>query len=666
MTIYIVSSDQMPPKGGSLNPPVVNSPTQLGLTGIAPPNDGAGLKDFPLERSTDGVNFALIATPLTLAYNDTVLQGQPYYYRARARDSILQTGPVSNTVVAATSPSAAVITASSPTQNSIQWQLVTPSTIPQESVVSYRILQNTSGPNGTFTQVTSIAPNAFPYTFGGESAGTTYYVAVQAVSTSGLLSPLSNVVQVTTQAATAKTFPRNAAHLIGAYPQSYIDTQWGSKFATARMVYMQTWSGWRDGVFGVNFGSMVATFKSRFPNCVVLVYQNPGEIQKSLETSPSVVYDMYQEIRNNNRFAYPNGLTEATPGESWFQYTPAPAKYWKLNYTTAAPVRGGKNWMQWFIDRMISVIKLGQSTAASATTSNTNGGVTTQVDGFYVDNVFPAERPNTVVSGGTFLDYNRDGVAEDTSTSAAWTLIRNSYRAMFDYIRSAWPAGQATPITAANMGDWEIPDRFPATYGTLVGGPYDQMVSGGYLEALIGPSNALENFSDFASVMAKIARCKALSLPPQNVCVSGYPTSATDYQNGRYQAGVATIADADIHLAVNGSYNIANWMVLDEFNFDLGVALEAVPTSAWSQAGSNGAGVWKREFANGVVLVGARRGSGSAASQATAYGAVTLPFDVWRLRGTQSPGVNDASKIPAGIGIVLSPRTALFLSKSAT
>ncbi len=172
------------------------STSQINLTWADNATNETG---FIVERSTDNVTFAQIATPAANAtsYSDAtgLSAGTMYYYRVRATNAV---GPSSNSNVATAStlialpgaPSNLVAAALSTSQINLTW------TDNASNELNFILERSTD--NVTFTQIATPAANATSYSDStGLSAGTLYYYRVRAGNSAGA-SANSNVASVST------------------------------------------------------------------------------------------------------------------------------------------------------------------------------------------------------------------------------------------------------------------------------------------------------------------------------------------------------------------------------------------------------------------------------------------------------------------------------------
>lgn len=441
-----------------------------------------------------------------------------------------------------------------------------------------------------------------------------------------------------------------------------------TKVANCDFIMISLWAGQKDPVTGQTMAQVCAALKAAGVKRI-FAYHNIDELNKSQITGAnSVIYDVGIYANTNKQFLYANGLTQTTPIDSWFQQSGANGTnpYAKMNYTLNGPKVAGKNWAQWITDRNIGVYYLGTSSAGGPSLTYANIA-NPYLDGLFTDDVFWRENPNSGNGSGFAGDYNVDGAVDNNNLTGSsiegetYNLL--SWRAHFDYVRSAWPGSMQ--IANATWGQFNY-----QLYGLMTIPPTNPIygsVEGTMVENLIGKSYSVETFASFKAMMAfyrgNLSACRAPFL-----CMVGHVAAATDYKTQRYALTATLMDNGYAFISADGGYSVASMQIMDEYSFNLGARVGNVPATAYaSYSAADYSGLWMSEFTNGYALCGARRGSGAVGSfdQTTPY-TCTLPVDTWRLRGTQDPVTNNAAKINAGSTISISPRDGLILSKTPT
>jgi hypothetical protein len=172
----------------------VTSSTQVTLTWT---DNSVNETAFAIERSTDGVNFTLIAwTPRNAtSFTDSGLTtGSTYYYRVKATGTLGDSGysnVVGLTVVAPPAPAApSNLTASA----SVRGQISLTWTDNSNNEVGFRVYRSLDG--NTWTLISTVGTNGTSFTDTGLTPGTTYFYRVRSFNGSGS-SAYSNRVSAT-------------------------------------------------------------------------------------------------------------------------------------------------------------------------------------------------------------------------------------------------------------------------------------------------------------------------------------------------------------------------------------------------------------------------------------------------------------------------------------
>jgi hypothetical protein len=191
-----------PPPTQDTTPPAVPSGLAATVSGSAialtwNANTESDLAGYRLQRSTDGTNFAALASPTTNSYTDgSVTAGVTYWYRVAAADTTgnvsAYSGSVSAMMPLSDAPPAAPtgLTASLVSGSvNLSWDANS------ESDLSHYRLERSVNGTGSFGLLAS--PTETFYIDGSVSAGSTYYYRVCAVDVGGNVSAPSDTVSVT-------------------------------------------------------------------------------------------------------------------------------------------------------------------------------------------------------------------------------------------------------------------------------------------------------------------------------------------------------------------------------------------------------------------------------------------------------------------------------------
>ena len=263
-------------------------------------------------------------------------------------------------------------------------------------------------------------------------------------------------------------------------------------------------------------------------------------------------------------------------------------------------------------------------------------------DGLYLDNFFSEPR----IAG----DYLENGTEQSIASSTA--LWQSSYVTTANNVRSDLPAGK---MVWGNIADWA---------NTSVAA-YNQVLDGGVMESAIGQSYSYES-SSWASLMNFYKICMNTITPNGYTIFKQDNASTTSFAAMRYGLCSCLLDNGYYYYNVPGPGGGNEIIAFDETSFKFGPQI-AGPNSAANGTYSNGGltvwkqGVWRRDFANGIILVNPR-GNGAQT--------VMLETTYWHLRQSiDTDGVNNAASTTSvtlpdpnvagtgGAGLVLS-RTA--------
>lgn len=282
--------------------------------------------------------------------------------------------------------------------------------------------------------------------------------------------------------------------------------------------------------------------------------------------------------------------------------------YYILNVTAEAPLYNGERWQN-YLPKIIKQ-KLGKYPKIW--------------DGVMFDNLWEG------VSWLGETDLNNDGVADDT----AWA-------------ESAWQAGikKILKQTRKKMGkDFIITGNGGVLYlektdGVLLEHFPDRTIYGDWTDAL----------TQYA-LISQDAPYPLINSNNQN-------SDEIDYQNFRYGLASALLYDGYFNYDRGDASHDENWW-FDEYSTALGAAVSsAYNTLNTDHPNKIQEGVWRRDFANGLVLVN------STDTKRT----VNLETGYEKINGTQDPEVNDGSLIgsvviPSHDGIIILGRLAQIIN----
>lgn len=470
-----------------------------------------------------------------------------------------------------------------------------------------------------------------------EVAGTTTYYRVIATQTDGQTSGYSATASATIAASGfSPNFPR-----IG---YGYLSpAQWGNSANDARLANVSVlifthWNG-AQSVAGRTLRSAIDAIKALVPgamsaNPVHAAYIVNDEVYDA-GTGDSSTQRIRDECVANSRYLYVTGAS-GTIVESSFS-----ASLDLINRTSGAHSAGGKTWPQWHADLVYVQNVVGEA----GNTANPS------LDAMLLDNAYWKPRRDG--------DWNRDGTTDSASDAAFATAERTGIKAHFDYLRSIWPAarfqlGNTTDLYASDAANIYNSSYTPNTsLISPLAGVIDGGLAGEYL--LTNGSepyslewqeraNGLVGFQAVRNVLKFFHT--ALAHPATAFYsvrdVTGDLTAA-DYQRLRFGAALITVCS-------NGGIDdrrILSWATLPLIYTDggnVGWLGQAIDTPQWT---SYQAGVYRREFANGFVLVNPRNNGTQN---------VTLAVNV--------RDVHTGTSYTAGSNLPLADRDGMFVRKT--
>jgi hypothetical protein len=351
----------------------------------------------------------------------------------------------------------------------------------------------------------------------------------------------------------------------------------------------------------------------------------------------------FDQVQAQNWWCYLKGSAGAK-AQSTFNNT------WGVTDMTAAAARdqatglGPYGWGAKFVDDFFHLGKWAGTSAAPS------------LDGFFLDNMFM--KPRAVG------DWDRDGVTDSNDDAQIGLEFRTGEKEFYDYLAKAWPGS----VQLGNAGD---------DFGAQVeaGGsvaPLAGAFGGGVFEGGIGKSWSVEHWGGAAKMMTwyhtamqSVVAPKYMIFGHDNVHTDGSDPTAFDnsgapttyspaWQGVRY--GLAAVLMDDGYYFADATYDADtadHRLWFDEFDAGgigvgyLGQPIDPPQVKAWSN------GIWKREFAHGIVLW-SPKGAGKQTVSLNGLG------NLKRIQGTQDQAVNSGAQVTNG-SVTLQDRDGLIL-----
>jgi hypothetical protein len=631
---------------------VVNLSAQLSWTTPA-----AGT--YPIAKYIIYRNGIQWATSTSTSINDaTVAAGQTYSYKVDAVDDHNNPGPFSNTVTVTIPNIALNITTTSPLPSGVVG-------------VPYSVTLAAAGgsPPYTWSLTSGTLDTGLTLSAAGVISGTPVNVETDTITikvTDTALVTNSKVFSLNVVAA-ASTFPLLGAMLYGQSGNgNYTDD--AAKIARCQLIGVQGWPGWRDPKYNTDLTTAYAQWRAINPTATIIQYimyeaYFPNNAYASNFTSdpPSGVwYEACRQIQAAKWFAYPDGLTKAgNPLPSNFGYVSPTNFYPEWNWTIYGVTYLGKTLVQWLSDFYKRVFKDGGSAQFSNGNNSLTQSANPYINGFMTDNQFWQYRIQTA-------DYNCDGAVDTPYTNPTYqTQCRHGNKVMADYIRSIWPG-------VIIIGNCDVSNAVAQGVTNVAGTDWDQTYDGALNESTFGQGYSYETFGSFknarqvyTTTMNMLRAAKLCVIMSDFILAKGYALQRYAYTFALLDNGYFFSNDPN-----NGGYSSKGMIMLDEYNFNLGVAIDPPQTvGKFSYESTYGSGIYVREFQYGFAICGARRSAGGTdaytlnGDQTTPYATFTLPVNTQRLTGTQDPVTNNGAVIPANTPITMTPRNGLILKK---
>jgi Hypothetical glycosyl hydrolase family 15 len=395
---------------------------------------------------------------------------------------------------------------------------------------------------------------------------------------------------------TSPTFPRLGGYVIGGNSTGMT----AAHAAALDVMALAAYVGWTNNQ-GQNANQLAAAAKAINPNFRMFVYTDIME-----DTNPPSILGQ----NNTQMMSVPWWALTAWPGGSLVS---TGGGRFAVNITTHTNLLNGQNYPQWRAAKDFTSFLSGKSS----------------LDGLYVDNV--NYQPSVTA------DFTQSGSSQSPGTGAVtW---RQGYGAYFAALRALSPSNQKLII--GNVATW-----LPANTITEYVSP-SPVMNGGVMEAVIGQSYSVENFAGWSGMMAYYTHVMASVAAPKLMIFAQDAISTTDYQGFRYGFASCLLGDGYYYSDNAGNYN--DFLTYDEFSFNLGTA--NVPALVFPGAAAYQNGVYRRDFANGIVLVNPK-GNGTRT--------VTLETSYKHLSGTQAPSINNGQTVTS---VTLNDRDGVILQR---
>ena len=388
--------------------------------------------------------------------------------------------------------------------------------------------------------------------------------------------------------------PPGAAPLMGMNigAKNYDDPAYQQELAKLDIVVLGFYPGWRGDRNGEVIRGAVQGIKAHNPRVLVGQYTVLSEAvaDKAQSAEPQVIDKLNQEdwwLRN-----------AAGQPVQWTTLYDA----WEINITDFAPAdAAGDRYPQWYAkwvdQRYFKTVP--------------------EFDFRYFDNFM---RRSLVAQA----DWRRTGVDVDSTDPVIAAAYRRGQMATLQMDKALSPAHRLQVVNLDSNVDPE----------------YDGQLNAAFLEALIGKSWSTATWAGWEAMMQRYKTVYDHLAAPKVVGFNAWGASG-DYRAFRFGLASCLLGNGHYsHTLDELGYSTVPWF--DEYEVPLGAPVDAWPTAAWQN------GVWKREYANALVLV----------NPADSPKTITIPPGWRRFRGHQDPVVNSGQvaasiTLPAQDGLVL-------------
>jgi Hypothetical glycosyl hydrolase family 15 len=403
--------------------------------------------------------------------------------------------------------------------------------------------------------------------------------------------------------AAAQTFPLLGAYLIGGDTTGLTPAH----VAPLGVLALGAYVGWKN-TQGLDANEFAAEAKDLNPNLKIFVYNHI-----EAETNPPSTMGE----SNSDIASVPWWALTAWPGGS--RVADGGSGHYAVNITTNTRLLNGQNYPEWRAEKdHTSFLEPNPA-----------------VNGLYIDN-FNYEPPVTA-------DYAQSGSSQSPST--AGPMWRAGYVTYVKALRASSPASQQ--LVLGNLATWLPPSVSKGRTITEFVSP-TPVLNGGEMEHIIGQSYSVETFSGWKGMMAYYSYIMASVAAPKLVIFSQDASSKTDYQGFRY--GFASCLLGNAYYYSDDAQNYNDFLTYDEYSFKLGTATTAALVFPGATAYQHG--VYRRDFANGIVLVNPK-GNGVQT--------VTLETSYKHLSGTQDRTVNNGETVTS---VTLKDRDGVILERT--
>jgi hypothetical protein len=373
-------------------------------------------------------------------------------------------------------------------------------------------------------------------------------------------------------------FPRLMGMNIGA--KNYEDPRYQEELSRLHVVILGFYAGWQPPGYAptptLAIRKALKAIKARNPAVLVGQYTVLNEAYD--DPGDGATLDVREKL-NAADWWLRNGAGRKV------QWT---ARYstWEINFTEwTRPDSAGRRWPQWLAERNYEVFFRDIP----------------EFDIVYLDNVMVRSR----VKG----DWNVDGKDDHAGDPTIHAAHRAGHLAYWRRIRELLPE-------ALLIGNSD---------GDLANPEWRKQLEGAFLEGLMGERWSIESWDGWPAMMARYRAVLANTGPP-NIVGFNVHGAARDYRFFRYAFTSCLLDDGYFSFTDKArEHSSVPWF--DEYDHRLGAALSAPPTAPWR------AGVWRRDFAHGVVLV----------NPTSETRTIAIEPGLRRLAGRQDPAVNDGS-----------------------